>query len=311
MEIIIMKKLSIALLIIIICLSIFFSLGGSISRGLSGLVDEEYAFAQTSLNEGIRTAFLTYLSDNAIIFTPDITNGKEWHTNRQPSENILNWKPIFADISVSGELGYTTGPWEFSTGAEPDKPVAFGHYVSIWQKQSDNKWKVIVDMGISHASNETYNLSNISKENILQGSSFDVKSDQNNEEILSSLKKTDVEFVRLSKSEGFKKAAITFAGKDVRLYRDEHLPAVGKVASLELIEEENYSSIWDPHYYGVSKSGDLGYTYGITEYVKPGDKDEQINRSTYLRIWKKEAYGKWQLVLNINNPFPPPNEEKN
>jgi len=304
-----MCKLSAALVIIIMCLSMCFISGDNISRDISSLVDEEYAFAKASLNDGIKTAFLTFLSDEAIIFTPDITNGKEWHTNRQLSNNILNWKPVFADISISGELGYTTGPWEFSLGEEPNKPVAFGHYVSIWQKQSDEKWKVIVDIGISHSSIDIFDLKNISKENIQHGSSLDIITDVNNGEVLTSLKKIDLEFARLSKSGGFMKAFVTFAGKDVRVYREEQLPAVGKVAALELIREENYSSICNPHEYGISNSSDLGYTYGISEYTEPGNIEQVVQRSTYLRIWKKEPYAKWHIVLDITNPFPSSKDE--
>ena len=291
------------------CLSMCFITGDNISRGLSSLIDEEYAFAMTSLNDGIKTAFLSFLSEDAIIFTPDITNGKEWHTNRQISNNILNWKPVFADISVSGELGYTTGPWEFSNGNDPENPVAFGHYVSIWQKGSDNKWEVIVDIGISHSSSKGYDLKNISKENIQRSSNIDMASEQVGEEIFSAFKKSDVEFANLSKSEGYKNAFKTFAGNDVRVYRDEHLPAVGLIDALQLIKNENYQAIWYPDNYGISKSGDLGFTYGTSEYIESGNNKEVTKRSAYLRIWKKVPSGNWQLVLDITNPFPSPDEE--
>ena len=61
----------------------------------------------------------------------------------------LNWAPEFADIAVSGDLGYTTGPWEFRRSPK-DAPVAFGHYVTLWRKQNNGAWKVEVDIGIGH-----------------------------------------------------------------------------------------------------------------------------------------------------------------
>jgi ketosteroid isomerase-like protein len=298
-----MRRLSSVLAVALIFFLNCFAQDDDTQQKLSGLVLEEYAFAQTSLNEGIRKAFLTFLDDAAVIFTPEISNGKEWHSNRQPSDNILNWKPDFAEISVSGELGYTTGPWEFSKGNDPKNPIAFGHYVSIWQNQADSKWKVIVDIGISHNYLAEYNLENINTDDIKQPIKTDMNFNLSLEENKSSLEKADIEFARLSKSDGFKKAFITVASDDVRLYREEQMPACGKQAAIELIAEENNSAIWNPHMYGVSKAGDLGYTYGVEEFIKSEVEVEIVERSTYLRIWKKDSYGKWQLVLDITNPL--------
>ena len=37
--------------------------------------------------------------------------------------------------------------------AETEKNV-YGHYVSVWRKDADGLWKVIVDIGIAHAEPE-------------------------------------------------------------------------------------------------------------------------------------------------------------
>jgi len=49
---------------------------------------------------------------------------------------------------------------------------------------------------------------------------------------------------------------------------------------------------WMPMHAVVSKSGDLGYTYGVG------------GAFSYLRIWKK-AEGKWAIVLDLASPIPP------
>jgi ketosteroid isomerase-like protein len=64
--------------------------------------------------------------------------------------NRLQWTPVGADISSSGDLGYTYGTFEFHSKDKDGKPtVDYGKYTSIWKKQSDGSWKVVLDMGNS------------------------------------------------------------------------------------------------------------------------------------------------------------------
>lgn len=58
----------------------------------------------------------------------------------------LTWEPTRADIAASGDLGWTTGTWEFRPS--PDAEVTgHGIYVSIWRLQQDGSWKVVMDLG--------------------------------------------------------------------------------------------------------------------------------------------------------------------
>jgi ketosteroid isomerase-like protein len=62
--------------------------------------------------------------------------------------NRLLWTPIGADISVSGDLGYTYGTFEFHAKDKDGKPIVqYGKYTSIWKLQKDGSWKVVLDMG--------------------------------------------------------------------------------------------------------------------------------------------------------------------
>jgi ketosteroid isomerase-like protein len=69
-------------------------------------------------------------------------------------DNQLTWSPVGADISASGDLGYTYGNYEFRAKDKEGKPVLeHGKYTSIWKKQKDGSWKVVLDMG--NASSES------------------------------------------------------------------------------------------------------------------------------------------------------------
>jgi len=62
--------------------------------------------------------------------------------------NQLLWTPVGADISASGDLGYTYGTYEFHSKNKDGKPaVEYGKYTSIWKLQKDGSWKVVLDMG--------------------------------------------------------------------------------------------------------------------------------------------------------------------
>ena len=62
--------------------------------------------------------------------------------------NQLLWTPVGADISAFGDLGYTYGTFEFrSKGKDGKAVVDYGKYTSIWKKQADGSWKVVLDMG--------------------------------------------------------------------------------------------------------------------------------------------------------------------
>jgi len=67
-------------------------------------------------------------------------------------DNQLTWTPVGADISASGDLGYTYGTYEFRSKGNDGKPVIDrGKYTSIWKKQRDGSWKVVLDMGNASA----------------------------------------------------------------------------------------------------------------------------------------------------------------
>ncbi len=65
-------------------------------------------------------------------------------------DNHLTWTPVYADMAASGDLGYTYGTYVFTSKDKNGNPVEeHGKYTSIWKKQNDGSWKVVLDMGNS------------------------------------------------------------------------------------------------------------------------------------------------------------------
>jgi ketosteroid isomerase-like protein len=60
----------------------------------------------------------------------------------------LAWEPDRADIAASGDLGWTTGHYvSESPGPDGSQQRSEGLYVSIWRRQPDGAWKVVMDLG--------------------------------------------------------------------------------------------------------------------------------------------------------------------
>jgi ketosteroid isomerase-like protein len=67
-----------------------------------------------------------------------------------PEGTSLTWTPIKAEMASSGDLGYTYGNYVYTAKNKEGKTVtSYGKYTSIWKKQKDGQWKVVVDVGNS------------------------------------------------------------------------------------------------------------------------------------------------------------------
>lgn len=61
----------------------------------------------------------------------------------------LRWNPTHADAGASGDLGYTVGRYEARRrDAKGGTAVRTGTYLTIWKKQADGSWKVVLDTGV-------------------------------------------------------------------------------------------------------------------------------------------------------------------
>jgi ketosteroid isomerase-like protein len=256
------------------------------------LVEMEHAFAKAAATKGTRDAFLEFLADDGIVFQPGPVNGKKFWGERQPRKGLLSWEPIFADVSRAGDLGYTTGPWEFRPNGPDDQPVAFGQYFTIWKKQRDGSWKAVLDRGVSSEKSFATKLLlfPLHDESSVGDTKFDVSRGR------AALLKLEEEFSMLSARKGATAAADVYLASDVRVLRQNIAPAVGKENALVVISGNAGTLTWKPAMADVAASGDLGYTYGAYE-LKKGDL--VIEHGSYVRVWKKQ-----RVVIDVMSPDP-------
>ena len=257
------------------------------------LVQMERDFAKAAAAKGTRDAFLEFLADDGILFQPGPVNGKKYWTERPAGKGLLSWQPLFADVSRGGDLGYTTGPWEFRPKGADDKPVAFGQYFTIWKKQSDGAWKAVLDRGVG--SNKPISAK------VVQ---FPVGDDE-----MTSLKidletgrkqllKLESDLIRSAGKHGSVAAFEQYLANDARVLRANVDPVVGIRAAVELWSAQAGTLSWQPAQADISVSGDLGYVYGTYE-LKNGAT--VVEHGSYVRVWKKSTGG-WRIVVDVSSP---------
>ena len=122
--------------------------GAAMATDFDDMVAAERAFAADAGARGTREAFLAALAEDSLVFQPGPTSGQRTWAAREAGKDRLEWAPAMAEVATSGDVGYTVGPWRFTPeGAEA--PAATGWFFTLWRKQADGHWKVLLEHGIS------------------------------------------------------------------------------------------------------------------------------------------------------------------
>jgi ketosteroid isomerase-like protein len=269
---------------------------------LDGMVAAEKAFARAAAEKGTRDAFLAFLADDSLVFQPDPMNGKEVWRARPASPGLLSWYPVHAEVSLAGDLGFNTGPYDYRE-KPADKPVVFGQFATVWKRQADGAWKAVLDLGAATPEPPTPLAPAIS----LAGSAKLEESalpKVDAEPARAALLDADRAFAVATQEQGSPAAYEAVMTDDVRLLRASRQPVSGKEASRALLAENPMPTTWGPLGGGVARSGDLGYTYGFVKRHEEGPESPWINTSNYLRVWRREKDGPWKLAFEVFSPRP-------
>ena len=95
--------------------------------------------------------FLTFFAEDAT-FMPDKAPVARGDSIRTPWEQLLSmpgfdleWQATSAQVAEAGDMGYTIGTYELTVEQDGTPMVTVGKYVTIWEKQANGSWKVVVD----------------------------------------------------------------------------------------------------------------------------------------------------------------------
>jgi ketosteroid isomerase-like protein len=226
-------------------------------EALTQMVEAERAFAARALVIGWKDAFLEYFSPNAVGFAdgqPGSAREQIAKSPDPPKDLQLIWEPRYGDVAASGELGYLTGPVRNVRASREGGKPRFSNYASVWKRQKDGSFKVVMDVGINTPSAVTFpvRLLPSAAQDRFTGDYDDSTPPLGTaDELLNSaLKTSQLSAYRPHLAEG------------VRFHRQNQMPIVGVQAATKWLASQRAVSSADARFAEVARSGDLGYTWG-------------------------------------------------
>ena len=96
----------------------------------------------------------SFYTDDALVMPPNspVLQGKDaaramWKAMFAVPGFGGGWKATKVEVAKSGDLGWTTGPYEITETDANGKPMTDkGKYLAVWKKQADGSWKCVADM---------------------------------------------------------------------------------------------------------------------------------------------------------------------
>jgi ketosteroid isomerase-like protein len=147
-----MNRITVSLLLVLIFAASSFASKEKSANGANLMLQLEANFAADVAKHG-HDAFLTYFAEDGVEIVDGGGIDDKEAMRKQPSwpeGTTLTWTPVHAEMAASGDLGYTYGNYVYTAKNKDGKlVVTYGKYTSIWRKQKDGQWKVVVDMGNS------------------------------------------------------------------------------------------------------------------------------------------------------------------
>ena len=269
---------------------------------LASLVATERAFSRLSVSSGIREAFLRYFADDGINFAPNPVNTKKAMSELSPGygPTRLAWQPVFGGVSQAGDLGYTTGSY-VSTDLTGKRPPRYGCFFSIWRRQPDGTWKVVLDAGVRTLAPEPADipLPFVPAGQAPPGLSRDDADPRRAEEQLIEMEH-DIDRAAYPVDE-----FTSYMSDDIRLLREGIFPLIGKDSASTYLFERASVIHFEPVKARVARSADIGYTYGSYRMRRGRDPGAAESRGYYARIWKKIAPGQWRIAIDVAIPVRP------
>jgi len=132
---------------------------------------------------------------------------------------------------------------------------------------------------------------------------------QNSQQDLQSLLATDREWAKVASDGKNADSVLAYWTEDARVVMPGAPILAGKPAIRGMVEGSmktpGFHITWTPDSGVVSRSGDLGYTYGTNEFTAPDSTGKLVTtRGRYLTVWRKDSDGRWRCVEDIASPGP-------
>jgi ketosteroid isomerase-like protein len=261
---------------------------------LDDMVRTEQRFAARALVVGWKQAFLEYFADSSSGFDGDqVVPAKEVFRKipDPPKDLRLLWEPRYGDIASSGDFGYLTGPVRRINPAVNEGRPQHSIYASVWKRQPDGSFRVVMDMGVRTPSPVVFP-PGFTRAPQTQRYARRTTADS----AVKSLRDTDAALTNALRS-GQSEAYRGHLAEGARLHRPDVMPIVGEPAIVAWLAGQPRYAAGESKFADTSIAGDLGYTYGT--YTLNGN---QTSRGFYVRVWSRGRDGVWRVALDVLQP---------
>ena len=137
------------------------NVGVRLERDRQELAAADRAFSDATSERGV-DGWVEYFADDGLMVIEGglVTGHDSIRALMGPSladtNYSMTWEPVEADVSAGRDLGYTRGRYLSQRRLEGGLTVTRrGTYVTIWKRQDDRSWKVVLDIGTPDGTADT------------------------------------------------------------------------------------------------------------------------------------------------------------
>lgn len=265
-------------------------------HALDSIIETEHAFAQESVQQGTKRSFLNYVAPDGVIFRPKPvaapqTLAKDPEDN--PKEGFLDWWPVLAGVSRSGDLGFSVGPWHqhLSIPVKGYPDDTYGYYCTVWRKQPDGKWKFVIDGAGAFLRTTPPTRARGSKVERLIPNGAPRSSGGGS--ALNEVRRLEAALAKGARSDAATALESDYSPR--AWVMGSHIEVTPGPAGWRS-ELKRRPTRMDLQYVGGggAAAGDLVYTYGLVGSLDP---KTPFTDATYLHIWMRNG-ARWQIVFD-------------
>lgn len=284
----------------------------NIEKEKKNLLEKDIEIAAASAKKGILKAFYPFITSQSLLFPENgfPVYGKKACEKAMESADMsgwqgkLQWEPLFADVSAAGDLGYTHGRFKRpGTTPQGKKKMVYSYYGTIWQRDTQGTWKVMVSQGLILLTNLAQSPAVNRMDTIKLG------------DAAKQVAEAEHAFSEYSVKHGIPEAFYHFIADD-----GIALSATGPPRSKESYAREIDSAKkkketpgpkpilkWKPFFTYAAASGDMAYNYGPYEFAFTSAKGEKKTYyGCFITVWKKQPDKTWKFVFDGGQMAPGP-----
>jgi ketosteroid isomerase-like protein len=287
------------------------------TTGVTTLADTEREFAKLCVAKGLAHSFHENFAEEGIGFSPHPVKVREEMAKRPPLDlskprAILDWFPVLSDLAESGEMGFNLGPSTVTQPpGDPTKP-RHGYFFSIWKKQPDGRFKVVLDIGTD--TDGPLPTDTATNWRALRVESWTAPADVSIEKEVGVVRQLEAALGDAVAAQGAIAAYSAVLGTDFRLLQSGFLPIVDKDKAASHLRTIGARAVrrFDPRHVEVARSADFAYSWGaytasFAADIKTGaGAKPSPEAGYYAHCWRRDASGKWRLVIEVIRGTPAP-----